>query len=66
MIPKPNLSPHFSVEDIRKLRTYTAELMENMTKEERRMYIKNGAEKAYLEIERIKAENVKKATGTNG
>ena len=40
IIPEPNLSPHFSVEDIRKLRTYTAELMENMTKEERRMYIK--------------------------
>ena len=59
MIERPNLSPDFSVEDIRKLRTYTAEIMKNMTREERRAYNKEGVDKVLAEIERIRAKNKK-------
>jgi len=50
MIEKPILSPDFSVEDIRKLRTYTAEVTKNMTREERRTYMNNHINIDYMEI----------------
>jgi len=59
MIEKPILSPDFSVEDIRKLRTYTAEIMKNMTFEERQAYTEKGAEETRKEIEKIRNQNKK-------
>jgi predicted alpha/beta superfamily hydrolase len=60
MIEKPVLSPSFSVEDIRKLRTYEAEVQKNMTREEIFAYIKEGADRGRAEIARIRAENARK------
>ena len=57
MIEKPILSPEFSVEDIRKLRTYTAEVMKNMTTEEIIAYIEEGAKGIRQEIAEGKIKN---------
>ena len=59
MIEKPILSPEFSVEDIRKLRTYMAAEMENMTREERLAYIEEGAKGIRQEIAEARIEYLK-------
>jgi hypothetical protein len=46
MTTKPILSPDFTMEDIRRLRTYEAEVMSKMTSKERIAYIEAGANKA--------------------
>ena len=59
MIEKPILSPEFSVEDIRKMRTYTAEVMKNMTTDEIIAYIEEGARGIRQEIADARAEYLK-------
>jgi len=56
MIEKPVLSNDFSVEDIRKLRTYTAEIMKNMTRDERIAYPEERSTKLLAEIEKVRAQ----------
>lgn len=48
---KPTISPHFTVEDIHKVREYNYEMTKNMSREERRAYYRKGSEefKAYME-----------------
>jgi len=57
MIEKPILSPDFSVEDIRKLRTYTAEVTKNMIREERRAYMNDHINIDYMEIAKKSSNN---------
>jgi hypothetical protein len=45
MLQSPVLSPDFSLEDIKKLRAYDAEMMKNMTAEERANYSREEANK---------------------
>ena len=59
MIEKPVLSPEFSVEDIRKLRTYMAEVMKDMTTQEIIDYIEEGAKGIRQEIAEGRAEYLK-------
>jgi hypothetical protein len=55
MLQAPVLSPDFSLEDIKKLRAYDAEMMKNMTKEERRAYIEEDAAKMRKILAEMKA-----------
>ena len=50
-IPKPELSPNFTVEDIRKVRTYNYEVLKDATPEERRNYYRERAAKVQRELE---------------
>jgi len=60
MKPEPVISPDFTMEDIRKLRDYDAEVMENMTSKERLEYIKKDAEKVRKEFEHLRLMKEKK------
>ncbi|GHV38198.1 hypothetical protein FACS1894187_16670 [Synergistales bacterium] len=43
-IPKPNISPDFTLEDIRKIRTWHYEILKDATDEERRAFYKKGSQ----------------------
>ena len=53
-LPEPELSPNFTVEDIRKVRTYNYEVLKDATPEERRNYYKEGAEKFRRDMAELK------------
>ena len=65
MIEKPFLSPEFSVEDIRKFRTYTAEVMKDMKPSEIADYIEEGAKGIRQEIAYLKAKRLSKLEEPN-
>ena len=51
-IPKPAISPNFTIEDIHAIRMNNYERRKNMTNDELRADIDNNAKKALEEIER--------------
>ena len=53
-MPELNLSQHFSIEDIHKIREYNYEMTKNMTTEERIAYYNNNAEIAENRIQEFK------------
>ena len=57
MEPKLEISPDFTLEDIRKIRDYSYEMTKNMTTEEKIAYHKKGAEICLKEFEEFKARN---------
>jgi len=59
-VPKLDISPNFTIEDIHKIRVYNYEMTKDMTATERRAYYKKGAENAKKRIEEIRKENMKK------
>jgi hypothetical protein len=55
MIPFPEISPKFTIEDIRKIRDHMADEMENMTQDERIAYIRAGAEEVKKKMDALRA-----------
>jgi hypothetical protein len=56
MIQKPEMSEYFTVEDIRKLRTYEAEMMKDMTRDEVIAYYKEAGERVKKAMAERRAE----------
>ena len=56
MLKEPVLSPNFTIDDIHKLREYNYERRKNMTFDEYKADVANGANRALAEIERLKRE----------
>lgn len=54
-IPKPKISPNFTVEDIRKLRDWDAERWENMTQAEIIADIHEGAKPMLKRLDEMRA-----------
>jgi len=50
------IGPDFTVDDIHKVREYNYEVTRKMTREERRAYYSNAAEKARRRMRELKAE----------
>ena len=55
-MPKLNISPYFTIEDIHKVREYHYELTKNMTTENRRAFYKKGADEAEKRIQAIREQ----------
>ena len=53
-IPKPELSPLFTVEDIRKVRDYHYEMLKDATPEERRNYYREESAKVQRKMAKLK------------
>jgi len=53
-IPKPSISPAFTVDDIHKIRDWDYERLRDATPEERRTDTERRAEKVRREIEKIR------------
>ena len=64
MEPKLEISPDFTLEDIRKIRDYTYEITKNMTTQELCDYYNKGAEAGFKRIEELKVERSKRINGT--
>jgi hypothetical protein len=60
-IPKPDISPAFTVDDIHKIREWNYERRKDATVEERLADINKGAEKTRRAIEEIRRANALKA-----
>ncbi|MCL2065521.1 MAG: hypothetical protein FWG98_14270 [Candidatus Cloacimonetes bacterium] len=60
MEPKLEISPDFTLGDIRKIRDYNYEMTKNMNAEEKRAYYKKEADSGIKEFEKFKAK--KRAT----
>jgi len=60
MEPKLEISPDFTIEDIKKIREYHFEVTRNMTTEERRDFYKEGTEKAFKRMAELREEKKKK------
>ena len=59
-IPKPEISPKFTVEDIHKIRAWNYERLKDATPEERRADIERRANRARQRMERIRrAETIR-------
>ena len=54
-IPKPDISPNFTISDIHKIREWNYERLKNATVEERLMDINEGAEEGLKQIEALRA-----------
>ena len=54
MEPKLEISPDFTLEDIRKIRDYNYEMTKNMTSKEMIDYYNKGAEEAYARMAKLK------------
>jgi hypothetical protein len=54
-IPKPIISPDFTIEDIHKIREWNYERLKDATVEERLLEIKRQAEPGIKAIEKLKA-----------
>ena len=52
---KPNISNHFTLEDIHKIREYNHETTKDMTFDERKAYYEQGAADVLSKIAQIKA-----------
>ncbi|MCL2065634.1 MAG: hypothetical protein FWG98_14850 [Candidatus Cloacimonetes bacterium] len=61
MEPILEISPDFTLEDIRKIRDYNYEMTKNMNAEEKRAYYKKEADSGIKEFEEFKAK--KRAVG---
>ena len=55
-MPKLNISPAFTIEDIHKIREYHYELTKNMTTEERRTFYKKRADEAEKQIQELRKQ----------
>jgi len=55
-MPKLNISPAFTIEDIHRIREYHYELTKNMTAEERRAFYKESADEAERKIQAIREQ----------
>ena len=56
MEPKLEISPDFTLEDIRKIRDYNYQMTKNMTTQDRIAYYNKGAESFRKEFEEFKAK----------
>jgi hypothetical protein len=57
--PFPELSPAFTLEDIRKIRDYNYELSKILTKEEMREYYHEAADRVEKDIAEMRAKGIK-------
>ena len=57
-IPKPDISPNFTIDDIHKIREWNYERLKDATIEERLMDINKGAEDGLKQIEAFRASVV--------
>ena len=53
-MPKLDISPNFTIEDIHKIREYNYEMTKDMSFEERRAYYKKGADEVQSHIEKLR------------
>ena len=53
-MPKLDISPNFTIEDIHKIREYNYEMTKDMSFEERRAYYKKGADEVQSHIEELR------------
>jgi hypothetical protein len=60
-IPKPDISPNFTIDDIHKIREWNYERLKDVTIEERLSDINKGAEEGLRQIEAIRAARKAKA-----
>jgi hypothetical protein len=60
-IPKPDISPNFTIDDIHKIREWNYERLKDATMEERLADINKGAEEGLKQIEAIRATRKAKA-----
>jgi hypothetical protein len=60
-VPKPDISPNFTIEDIHKIREWNYERLKDATIEERLTDINKGAEEGLRQIEAIRAARKAKA-----
>lgn len=56
-IPKPEISPDFTIDDIHKIREWHYEMLKDATQEERIAFYNNGAEKFQRRIAELKKQN---------
>jgi hypothetical protein len=61
-IPKPEISPNFTIDDIHKIREWNYERRKDATIEERLADINKGAENTRRAIEEIRRANSRKAS----
>ena len=54
-IPKPDISPNFTINDIHKIREWNYERLKNATVEERLMDINESAEEGLKQIEALRS-----------
>ena len=59
MKPKLEISPDFTLEDIRKIRDYNYEMTKNMNTEEMVAYYRKGAESAFKRMAELREEKKK-------
>ena len=59
MEPKLEISPNFTLEDIRKIRDYNYEMTKNMNTEEMVAYYRKGAEEAFKRMAELREEKKK-------
>jgi predicted alpha/beta-fold hydrolase len=64
-MPKLDISPDFTMEDIRKVRDYDYEMTKDMTFEEQKDYYRKGAEEALQRMTELKAEKQKRLKAIN-
>jgi len=57
-VPKPDISPNFTIDDIHKIREWNYERLKDATIEERLMDINKGAEDGLKRIEAFRASVV--------
>lgn len=55
-IPKPKISPNFTVDDIHKIREWHYEMLKDATLEERTMFYEEAASEARRAIEEIRRQ----------
>lgn len=61
-IPKPEISPDFTIEDIHKIREYNYERRKGMTVQEAIEDTRKGAERAKKRMAELKAQKTKETT----
>ena len=54
-VPKPNISPNFTIEDIRKIRTWNYERLKDATREEQIEDARERAADGFAQIEALRA-----------
>lgn len=57
-MPKIDISPDFTIEDIRKIRRAKTEFLKTLSPEEQKEFHKNEGMEAYREIQRIRAAHL--------
>ncbi|GHS94433.1 hypothetical protein AGMMS50276_07080 [Synergistales bacterium] len=55
VVPKPNISPNFTIDDIHKIREWHYEILKDATLEERREFYGKGVEEIEAQIALIRA-----------